>query len=214
MTDKKVRKPNIRTLQPKLPLTPSRKKLFAALATAKKAQCMDEDTYRLLLAKHGATEDDKGKISASTMTDDQLSAALDDLNRKPRFYPKYQKSFKRRVFSAEELGDKKRKLLMIWTDLFNAGVLTECKTYEYAIWGGLDSWVKHYFDESGIAVESVSFMSEEQLDKAIYALQQWLERVLDKKDPERRKIRGGIKSRETAILENRETSCPRQSRTT
>jgi len=183
----------------------NRKQIYAALAISRKKACMDDGTYRLLLAKHGAKENDKGRISAKSMTDDQLSAALDDLNRKPRFYPKYQKEFKRRVFSAEELGYKKRKLLMIWTDLFNAGVLTECETYEYAIWGGLDSWVKHYFDESGIAVESVSFMSEEHLDKAIYALQQWLERVMDKKDPERRKIRGSIKSRETAILENRET---------
>lgn len=82
---------------------------------------------------------------------------------------------------------------MIWSDLYNAGALTKPMTYEQAIWGALDGWVKHFFSESGIAVERVDIMSEEQLNKAIFALRQWRERIKDKKDPERKTIRRSIK---------------------
>jgi len=189
-----------------------RKQIYAALAMAKKKACMDEDTYRLLLAKHGAKENDKGKISAKSMTDDQLSAALDDLNRKPRFYPKWQPDFKKRIFT----GPRSRKLAMlvaIWTDLYNAGALTECRSLQYAVDTAFDAWADHYFGIDG-AITKADFLSEQRLDGAIKALKGWYERILNQKDSERQAISDSIGSREIAILENRETSCPRQSRTT
>jgi len=162
----------------------NRKQIYAALAIARKKACMDDDTYRLLLAKHGAKENDKGRISAKSMTDDQLSAALGDLNGKPLVPGKWQSDFKKRIIvrTEESTTDKTKVLIAIWTDLFNAGALTECQTFQYAIWKGIDMWVENHF-----GVSKIDWLTEDQLDKAIHALREWYERIKDK--TERRKYR-------------------------
>jgi len=161
----------------------NRNQIYAALAVTKKKACMDDDTYRLLLAKHGATEVN-GKISAKTLTDEQLYAVLDDLKGDPPVPGKWQSDFRKRIIvrTEESTTDKTKVLIAIWTDLFNAGALTECQTFQYAIWKGIDMWVENHF-----GVSKIDWLTEEQLDKAIHASREWYEEI--KKRTERRKYR-------------------------
>lgn len=105
-----------------------RTRYYKLLAIGQRELCMDDDAYRQLLARHGATEV-KGRISATTLPLPALSAVIDEMVRL---------GFKPRRNSVSSISDWRKpriaKIVRLWNLLADAGVVRHHSEVAMAKW--------------------------------------------------------------------------------
>lgn len=144
-----------------------RTKHLQLLAIGKQQLGWDDEFYRgIWLPQRGATKDDQGRYSATTLSNVQLSMAVEEMKRLGfKVKPK-------RNVNGSQPGNRKmaddaqsKKIRALWLTLHKAGVVRDPSE------ASLCAYVKR---QTGVA--ALQWLSTEQASKVIEALKQWAKR--------------------------------------
>lgn len=137
---------------------------------------MDDDAYRLLLARHGAIDAGGGYPSTTTMTEDQMARALDELRAKgfAPTRPHRTRSRAQAARSGSASGAQVDLIKAIWRALAEAGVVRDGSEPAMRAWCKTTS---RRASPDGTGYEAPELMPAEVAQHVTEALKRWARRT-------------------------------------